>query len=119
MQQALLRAAHVVHASVPGMGRAGAVAWCGASVGACMQAAQSLAALFTELSLWARAMPAYADELCAVATGALSVLDDRCAALLDGVLQQVRPGLFLCFPRECMCLGGQAKEPACTCSLRQ
>eukprot|EP00892_Ulva_mutabilis_P005888 jgi/Ulvmu1/3671/UM017_0085.1 len=53
-----------------------------------LQAAQSLAALFTELSLWARAMPAYADELCAVATGALSVLDDRCAALLDGVLQQ-------------------------------
>jgi hypothetical protein len=46
--------------------------------------------LFAELALWARAMPAYAAELCAVATGALSVLDDRCAALMDGVLQQER-----------------------------
>lgn len=56
-----------------------------------MQAAESLSSLFTELSLWARAMPQYADELCAVAAGALNVLDERCAALLDGVLQQVRP----------------------------
>lgn len=63
-----------------------------------MQSADALASLFTELALWARAMPPYADALCGVAAAALSVLDDRCAALFDGVLQQ-EPALATLFER--------------------
>lgn len=63
-----------------------------------MQSADALASLFTELALWARAMPPYADSLCGVAAAALSVLDDRCAALFDGVMQQ-EPALASLFER--------------------
>ena len=63
-----------------------------------MQSADALASLFSELALWARAMPPYADSLCGVAAAALSVLDDRCAALFDGVMQQ-EPALATLFER--------------------
>jgi hypothetical protein len=43
-------------------------------------------------------MPPYADSLCGVAAAALSVLDDRCAALFDGVMQQ-EPALSTLFER--------------------
>jgi hypothetical protein len=64
----------------------------------CLQSADALGSLFTDISLWARAMPPYADSLCGVAAAALSVLDDRCAALFDGVMQQ-EPALSMLFER--------------------
>lgn len=64
----------------------------------CMQSADALGSLFTELALWARAMPPYADSLCSVAAAALNVLGERCAALFDGVMQQ-EPMLASLFDR--------------------
>lgn len=62
------------------------------------QSADALASLFSELALWAQAMPPYADALCGAAAAILSVLDERCASLFDGVMQQ-EPALASLFER--------------------